>query len=244
MWSDNVILLAADGIPIVPLRDTFYEVFIPEPFKKLPVDVVNVPVSIGIVGALLFSGFLNAQHGDPLKKIRRTILILSIVYFCRMISIAGTRLTPVNPSFCRYFPRGGWNIVDTSLNVLTCNLESCSDMMFSGHTAILSTFITRLWFDLKPMPRWFKYSVRFLVGCMFLFAIAVFVGVRLHYSMDVWIGLLIGYSWSIGIELCFEFRPFFRQTSWHVAFLRWVDCVDGGNQAISRKGAEVIANSK
>ncbi|KAJ3067761.1 hypothetical protein HDU98_009042 [Podochytrium sp. JEL0797] len=238
MWSDDQILDAANGAPLIPLNDTFYDVFIPEPFKHFSDGVVNIPIVIVIIGTLVFSAVMNANRsGDPLKKIRRSIFVLSLVYACRMISIASTRLPPVNPSFCQHTPSSGFELFTTSFAVLTTSINSCTDMMFSGHTAILSVFITRLWFDLKPLPRRIKLAVRFLAVCLFLFSIGVFVAVKLHYSMDIWIGLLIGYSWSIGIEVAFEFRSVFRQSSWHVSLMKWVDCVDGWKKTKKSKKA-------
>ncbi|KAJ3073298.1 sphingomyelin synthase [Podochytrium sp. JEL0797] len=238
MFSDYDVL--KQGRSLVPLNDTFYQVAIPQAFKDLPHDVVNIPVMGSLFGSVIFSCYMNLGHGDPLKKVRRSMLVLSALYLCRGVSMAGTRLPPSNPKLiCEAFFNGEYNTFVESFKMITGTTESCSDMMYSGHTTVTTIFMTRLWFDVKPLPRLAKGIVRFLIAFLLVFAVTVFVAVRMHYSMDVWIALMLGLSWSTAVELLFEFRPFLNQASWHVKFMRWVECVDGWKERKVGKDVDV-----
>ncbi|KAJ3073299.1 hypothetical protein HDU98_001849 [Podochytrium sp. JEL0797] len=233
MFSDDDVL--AHGRSLTPLNDTFLEEFVPQVIKSLPHRVVNIPVTISLVGGIFLSLFMNFKNGDPLKKLRRSMVVLTALYVCRSITMAGTRLPPSNPHLtCEPFFDGHYNIASESLKMLVTKIESCSDMMFSGHTLIVSLFSMRIWFDVAPLSRIVKFTVRVMLVGMYAFAVTAFIGVRMHYSIDVVVAALLAVSWSVAVEMAFEMRPFMRQESWGVKFMRWVDCVDGWKWGESR----------
>ncbi|KAJ3081431.1 hypothetical protein HK100_009885, partial [Physocladia obscura] len=206
MWSDDKLLrqAAANGTRLVPLNDFFYDTLIPAPFKAFPDAAADATIAVTLVFAIVFSVASRWVAGvpDPLRHLRRSLAVLVAVYFARAISISSTQVPPSNPAFCRYFPIGAGEIIEDSLNELTSNLKSCSDMMFSGHTSMISVVLVRIWCDVNILnARFWRYLIRFCMLCLYLFALGVFVGIRLHYSMDAWIGLLLALSWSIGLEV-------------------------------------------
>ncbi|KAJ3073300.1 hypothetical protein HDU98_001850 [Podochytrium sp. JEL0797] len=217
------------------LHDTFYEL-VPQVFKNLPYRIVDIPVTISLVGGILLSLAMNFKNGDPIKKLRRSMIVLTALYVCRSITIAGTRLPPANPYLtCEPFFDGQHNIPVESLKMLTTTIEACSDMMFSGHTLIVSLFSMRIWFDVAPLSRVVKYTVRVMLVVMYAFAVTTFVAVRMHYSIDVVVAALLAVSWSVAVEMAFEMRQFLKQESWGVKFMQWVDCVDGWQWGESRR---------
>jgi len=226
MWSDDKLLrqAIADGLPLTPLHDFVYDNLILTSQKQFDEGVPDVPVTITIIGVLVFSVVANWWKGDdPLRKLRRSIVALSLLYFCRMISISVTQVPPVNPSYCRPFPQG-WEILSIALQSLGASIRACSDMMYSGHTSVISTFTVRLWFDARLLPRYVRYLVRTLVMGIWIFAVSTFIAVRLHYSMDVWIGFLLGFSWPISIEMYCEVVVHLRD-GLGTRILKWVECL-------------------
>ncbi|KAJ3249398.1 hypothetical protein HDU78_003184 [Chytriomyces hyalinus] len=205
MWSDGQTLSNAGGMPLKPLRDIVYETMIPEWIKRLPETIVDTPITCGVLGSFVFSLWTGGKH-DPTKYLRRSILVLIITYLLRSVSIAVTQVPPSNPAYCRPFPDSLNDYLIDSVNMLTSKTKSCSDMMFSGHTTVLSAVLMRIWYDsrnsnLGTIPRRVVRCVALLV---YLSSLIVFVAVRLHYTMDVLVGAVIGLSWSAFIEFSCE----------------------------------------
>ncbi|KAJ3242206.1 hypothetical protein HDU81_006618 [Chytriomyces hyalinus] len=205
MWSDGQTLNNAGGMPLKPLRDIVYETMIPEWVKRLPETIVDLPITCGVLGSFAFSLWTGGKH-DPTKYLRRSILVLIITYLLRSVSIAVTQVPPSNPAYCRPFPDSLNEYLIDSVNMLTSKTKSCSDMMFSGHTTVLSVVLMRIWYDsqtsnLGTIPRRIIRCVALLV---YFSSLTIFVAVRLHYTMDVLVGAVIGLSWSAFIEFSCE----------------------------------------
>ncbi|KAJ3141494.1 hypothetical protein HK100_006033 [Physocladia obscura] len=225
MWSDDRVLHNARvyGEKLTPLHDIIYEQFIPSIFKRVPLALVDAPISAGLLSSLLFSAYTNRSL-DPFKTIRRSLFILNCVYLFRTLSIFVTQVTPVNPDLCAPFPDDFDSILKASLDMFSSKTKSCSDMMFSGHSTMISILAMRLWFDSAVGVRGiYRLIIRTIILFVLAFSFTMFIAVRLHYSMDVLIGAGIGLSWSIALENAFNMLPYFYGNGIDVAILRWVE---------------------
>ncbi|ORY39312.1 hypothetical protein BCR33DRAFT_410489 [Rhizoclosmatium globosum] len=188
MWSDDKTLQIAKGASIIPLNDTVYDNLIPNSFKTLPDTIADVPIAVSLVSVILFSLWTHWKR-DPLRALRRSLFVLNLLYFGRMVSLSTTRVPPSNPEYCRPFPEGS-QVFLTSLNTLTSNLRSCSDMMYSGHTSILST----LPYALHLMLNIFQYCLVFL----FELSWRVFTSLQLLFLSQCACTIL----WTCGLQFC------------------------------------------
>ncbi|KAJ3014303.1 UNVERIFIED_CONTAM: hypothetical protein HDU68_000345 [Siphonaria sp. JEL0065] len=224
MWSDDRVLNNAKGAPLVPLHDIVYEQYIPAIFKKLPETIVDTPISIGLISSVLFSMYIAGKQ-DPTRLARRSLLGLIVLYAFRSLSIAVTQVPPSNPAYCRPFPKTVEEYIPASLDMFSSKTKSCSDMMFSGHTGILSFILIRVWYDsgstgVRALAR---YLIRFVVLSVYLASLTTFIAVKLHYTMDVLIGMVIGLSWAISFENTFIMLPLYTGQGIILSVMRWVE---------------------
>ncbi|KAI9352745.1 hypothetical protein BDR26DRAFT_849797 [Obelidium mucronatum] len=226
MWSDDRVLKNAKGVPLVPLHDIVYEEYIPDFFKQLPDTIVDTPIGAGLFISVLFSIYIAGKQ-DPTKLMRRSLFGLIVLYAFRSFSIAVTQVPPSNPAYCRPFPKTFEEYIPASLDMFSSKIKSCSDMMFSGHTGILSFILVRVWYDsgntgVRAMAR---YIIRLVALVVYFASLITFIGVKLHYTMDVVIGMVIGLSWAITFENTFIMLPLFTGQGIILSLYRWVESV-------------------
>ncbi|KAJ3074530.1 hypothetical protein HDU98_011032 [Podochytrium sp. JEL0797] len=225
IWSDGKTLQNANGTALVPLHDIVYDEYLPDFFKTLPESLIDPPIGMGVPASLLFSAWVSGRQ-DPTRLGRRSLLTLIALYTFRTLSIAVTQVPPSNPAYCRPFPATLQEYWPAAIAMFASKTKSCSDMMFSGHTGILSVVLMRIWYDsgstgIRAFPR---LLIRGIACSLYLLSVLMFIGVRLHYTMDVLIGAVIGFSWAISFENTFLLLPIYAANDGVVlSIFRWVE---------------------
>ncbi|KAJ3092800.1 hypothetical protein HK100_006842 [Physocladia obscura] len=224
LWSDDKTLRNANGQPLIPLRDVVYEQFVPEWLKNVSPTTVDTPITFGLIFSVVHSVFVNWSTQDPFRGLRRSMMVIILIYAVRSASMFVTQIPPVNPELCQPFLSHDSDVLfSESLDMLASTLKSCSDMMYSGHTAVLSSIMMRIWFDTARTRRYIRFMIRLVTVSVYALSLFLFVAVRLHYTVDVLIGAALGLTWAIAMENAFNMLPHFYGNGIDVLILRWIE---------------------
>ena len=156
----------------------------------------NLPdVNIKLLGMSLGDIILNCFIGvsviylltHPVAKkdrtllLRRTVALVGSAYFLRIFTILFTRL-PSAIKDCKVEDFQGLSYLQRMFNIS----DSCSDMIYSGHTCMTLVLLWGWLFNSAP------HIVAKIYACLHAFtAILFFLLNRFHYSVDITLGIYI-----------------------------------------------------
>lgn len=168
----------------IPALPDLVHAWFPVSFGSTFVRVVVADAIIYVGGAITWLCGAIATRDDRLRVARRTLFLISCLFLLRCLTISVTGLPPSSrdcqPLSYRDDPR-------EFLRVLLLNGPSgaCTDLMFSGHTAICTVMVAWWWFQSRA-----KYGQVGWIGATLCWVLAcfTFTASRLHYTADVIIG--------------------------------------------------------
>eukprot|EP00928_Gymnodinium_smaydae_P002959 TRINITY_DN1107_c0_g2_i2.p1 TRINITY_DN1107_c0_g2~~TRINITY_DN1107_c0_g2_i2.p1 ORF type:complete len:393 (-),score=7.86 TRINITY_DN1107_c0_g2_i2:243-1337(-) len=160
----------------------------------------------------------------------RYFMILGLLYLCRAFTITATPL-PNPDQTCKpriTYPDSIWQ---EGWAILSKGDITCHDVMFSGHTMLLTTSMLFFFHYIRRSPwhehglshEWFSTSSGLFMGSCVYMAIGYYciVASRFHYTVDVLVGILISYfvfhSYHDQIQVMW-----FRKT-YLGPFLKWME---------------------
>jgi len=210
--------------------------YLPEVPSSGPADFfAGAPSAVGIIRFAVFPGPMSLRW----TYLTRAIMVWGCLWYARAITIIVTPLpnpykqcVPESP-----FPYSIW--LEALANMPGAGLFgfhelTCQDVMFSGHTAMGTTWTLFNWRYLKKAP-WFRYTIThdwislavdafciiWLCGGWYVIAAAHF-----HYTVDVMVGamftfMIYNYYHNV-IETCWlkETHPFQRSLA---PFVTWLE---------------------
>lgn len=178
---------------MTPLPDAGLDL-VPHPdwWPKSAADLtLNSYVVISLV-ACCISAALNG--GGPvfvMIYVRRLLWLFGLCYFLRLMTLGGTTL-PSSNTKCLFVKRTMLDYLTTGPLVLIGKAQTCTDKLFSGHTA-LATLLTWFWLATfwTKSPRIQKFVARIYA---FIHGSGVFIAsmmCRHHYTVDVVLAIII-----------------------------------------------------
>lgn len=178
---------------MTPLPDAGLDL-LPHPswWPKSAADLVlNSYVVISLLACILSARFNRAGPISVLIYVRRLLWLFGFCYFLRLLTLGGTTLPSSNPH-CLFVKRALLDYLTTGPLVLIGRAQTCTDKLFSGHTA-LATLLTWFWLATfwTKAPRWQKFPARIYALCH---GSAVFIAsmmCRHHYTVDVVLAIII-----------------------------------------------------
>lgn len=184
-------------------------------------DIVATVFTIGTMG------YFCIMHGARATIMRRFVLIQALLFFLRGISISVT-LLPQSRDLCEYQPPANdfWSIVSFTVQTLTGQVHTCTDMLFSGHTTNLTCMLmVWLWYTPKTtrLP-WLFYAAAWALQIAGMWII---VATRFHYSIDVFIAFVLTIILWVGYGLLVQSVDNMKAASdraWYLRFVAWMEC--------------------
>lgn len=158
---------------------------------------------------LTFLSFVFQRMRRCLNVFKRIFLLLGIMYFLRGISIVtlqiGSSPDPVCPKV--HLESGFSAFLKHVWSVMTFETETCFDLLFSGHTGVL-TILPLFWmyFASNRIHERVRPYARIVFLSISFFAIILLILCRVHYTLDVL------YSFSISCVLFYGYHNII----WHV----------------------------
>ena len=141
-------------------------------------DMQDVVLNTFIVFSIVFFVFQPISRSDRTLLLRRAITLIAIAYGLRILTLAFTRV-PASVPKCN-LGKGfkGIGFLKRMFNIS----ETCSDMIYSGHTSV-AFILLYIWLSLRT-PIYFKlYAVVNVLA-----ALSMFFLYRLHYTVDIILG--------------------------------------------------------
>ena len=147
-----------------------------------------------LVLTVIFNVLLRDRKGNLLKfgglvMLRRMLFIMGFIYFLRAFCFFVTALPNPRPQCQLQYPTGYWtNYIVLVVKILTGQIASCTDNIFSGHTSM--AIICLLTFHLYQSRIWVIIGAYVIAFCT-IFAI---LATHLHYTVDVLIAIIVSSS--------------------------------------------------
>ncbi|KAI9136277.1 PAP2 superfamily C-terminal-domain-containing protein [Paraphysoderma sedebokerense] len=169
-----------------PLQDAVLDVVEPESTKLVWLaDLMVYPFPV--VTLLVFGIFVKSP--ENLIIWRRFFWLMGFLYFVRGILISVTTIPSPIGLACRVIQAekvgGTFSLV---MSILSGRYKNCTDMIFSGHTAVLVSCLLTWQLYISSKPLLVYLYLHTFVGIYFILVS------RLHYTVDVILGVLITYS--------------------------------------------------
>lgn len=125
-------------------------------------------------------------EGNRWPIITKFFLTLGNLYMIRSMSVYVTSV-PATDNHCRYeyqdIPNIWMNTLKGIISLGSSNIH-CGDLMFSGHTCMVTT----IWLALNRNCR-NNYPIRIVSTILWLMTFIFIIGTRSHYTIDIWIAL-------------------------------------------------------
>lgn len=178
---------------MTPLPDAGLDL-VPHPswWPKSAADLtLNSYVVVSLVACIISARQNKAGPVFVLIYVRRLLWLFGFCYLLRLFSLGGTTL-PSSNTKCLFVKRRMVDYLTTGPLVLIGRAQTCTDKLFSGHTA-LTTLLTWFWFATfwTKSPRAHKIIARSYAG---IHGSAVFIAsmmCRHHYTVDVVLAIII-----------------------------------------------------
>jgi len=178
-----------------------------ERFATLP----DTFVAVGALSFLLRFIF----PGRPMARwrlVKRMSLLTGIVYLCRGCMIFITRL-PNPHAYCIATDSNMFTgLLDFAWNIFKLRSRTCRDVMFSGHTAILTLMLHSLQDSFAESYTPFLISV---FACSHMSIFVILTWTRFHYSIDILT------AWLLASLFFYLYEATTRRPKKH--FLLWLD---------------------
>ncbi len=195
-------------LPAGALSDVSFDIFPYIPVSGLSDTLATVSTLITFVYILFFM-----KH--PQRVLQRLLWIWGTIYLMRGITVSVTRL-PDPRVACAKEPLGAFVFVE-ALKFFALQTTTCSDMLFSGHTAGWIT-MALVWQFYNP-HRW----VRFAVWTYVVVGILSLIVTRFHYLVDIVVALFVAF----GLHIIYYWAIFMHELHTPFAslreFIQWVD---------------------
>lgn len=179
---------------MTPLPDAGLDL-VPHPqwWPKSAADLVlNSYVVISLIACILSARINRGGVNSVLIYVRRLLWLFGFCYLLRLLTLGGTTLPSSNTN-CLFVKRSLLDYLTTGPLVLIGKAQTCTDKLFSGHTA-LATLLTWFWMATfwTKAARWQKFTARIYA---FSHGSGVFIAsmmCRHHYTVDVVLAIIIG----------------------------------------------------
>lgn len=167
----------------------------------------NLPdVNVRLFGISLSDIFLNSFIGisiiyflmhpvarqDRTLLLRRTVALVGVAYFLRIFTILFTRL-PGSVKNCKVDDFKGISFLQRMFNIS----ESCTDMIYSGHTCMAMVLLWSWLSNSAP-----HITAKIYASLHVFTAIIFFFFNRLHYTVDITLGIYISFFLTTIYSLC------------------------------------------
>jgi len=150
------------------LPDILYEVLPPVPLQPMS-DVLLYLLLASVIGRIIF-------HPQGISITRRFLFICGCIYFFRSITLIVTSL-PEPRSSCQSY-EASWGSLDSLALV-------CGDLMFSGHSAVM-TLVALCWMEYtRNVFAWMGIWIVAIVGMIGL------IFQRAQYTIDIVISIFV-----------------------------------------------------
>lgn len=164
-----------------PLPDVGHEL-IPKMRPEKLGDFTQIAIIATFVVCMIF--FQKKETRWPI--ITKFFLTLGTLYLIRSISVYVTSV-PATDNHCRHgyqnIPNIYWNTIKGFFTLGSANIH-CGDLMFSGHTCM----VTNVWLSLNRNYKK-NYFLRIYLTILVLLTFIFIIGTRSHYTIDIWIAL-------------------------------------------------------
>ncbi len=195
-------------LPTGALSDISFDIFPYIPVSGLSDTLAAVSTLATFVYILFFM-----QH--PQRVLQRVLWIWGTIYLMRGITVSVTRL-PDPRVACAKEPLGAFVFIE-ALKFFVHQTTTCSDMLFSGHTAGWIT-MALVW-QFYNRRSW----VRAIVWTYVVVGILSLIVTRFHYLVDIVVALFVAF----GLHIIYYWAIFMHEmhtpfSSLH-QFIQWVD---------------------
>jgi len=161
---------------VPPLPDLGHDLI-----PKMEPENLGDMVMTCLIVMFLIALLLNKNRWPIITKF---LLTLGNLYFLRVVTILVTSLPPTD-NHCRtnYLQIDNiyWNTLKGLLTLGGGNIH-CGDLMFSGHTCMLTNVWLTFMINYKK-----KHFVRIVATLLMLTAFFLIIATRSHYTADIWI---------------------------------------------------------
>ncbi len=182
-------------------------------FPYLPIS--HLSDTLMLVSAVATLVFILFFQPHPQRVLQRLFWVWGSIYLLRAFTVVSTRL-PDPRMRCLKAPMGWFTFVEAA-QVMTFMSTTCSDMMFSGHTATWITFAV-VWQVYHP-----RYSVHVLVWGYVVIGVLSLTVTRFHYLVDIVVAVYVGFTINIiyywGVLMHEHHTPFWGLRQ----LIQWVD---------------------
>lgn len=249
-WRFQVALNEGREIAAVPLDDRILD-WIPD-WTRIP-HLPDYLLQGFLLLAIVFNVMLRDRKGNLLKfgglvLLRRVLFIIGFIYFLRAFCFSVTALPNPRAHCQMQYPTGYWtNYIVLMVKILTSQVTSCTDNIFSGHTSMV--IVCLLTFHMYQSRIW-------VILCAYVIALCTIFSIlatHLHYTVDVLVAVIVSSSIYLSyhylVILCLDDMFFMRKLghaphtlagfSWQernimmkqlkmvlIRLIRWIDGID------------------
>lgn len=178
---------------MTPLPDAGLDL-VPHPdwWPKSAADLtLNSYVVISLIACCISAAMNGGGPVFVMIYVRRLLWLFGFCYFLRLMTLGGTTL-PSSNTKCLFVKRAMLDYLTTGPLVLIGKAQTCTDKLFSGHTA-LATLLTWFWLATfwTKSPRTQKFVARIYAMSHGSGVFIASMMCRHHYTVDVVLAIII-----------------------------------------------------